>query len=214
MNRYCEGLILSKKGFGEGHLLLTILDSEYGKIQVAAYGAALETGIRRSVTLTGSFIEGLLIPNRNQLDRWQLSEAKIIFSIENIRITLKAMGFTFFTLEILNTLILEGDIFAHYTDLLISFQLFDQSLDEKYILFFIAKFLAKEGWIDHSDKNKLQTQTIRFINDAYYQNINFLQGKNISLPRKKELAYYYAHIIKKITGQIPHSLELLRFDHI
>jgi recombinational DNA repair protein (RecF pathway) len=40
MERHCEGLILSKKGFGEGHLILNFLDSELGKIRLVAYGAA------------------------------------------------------------------------------------------------------------------------------------------------------------------------------
>lgn len=212
MNRYCEGLILSKKGFGEGHLFLTILDSEYGKIKVAAYGAALETGTRRMVTLTGSFLEGLLIPHRNQSDKWQLSDAKVVFSIDNLRASLKSMGFTFFCLEILDTLILENDLFSYYTDLYTSFQLFDQSLDEKYILFFLAKFLDGEGWLHIPEQKKLQTQTRRFIHDATQQEIGFLQGKNISSPRKKELSYFFAHVLKKITGSVPHSLELLRFE--
>ena len=95
MQRLCEGIILSKKGFGEGHLILNFLDSEFGKITLTSYGSALETGKRRALLLSGSFIEGLIKTAPKNNDRYLLSDTKTIFSMDNIREDLKPMGFTF-----------------------------------------------------------------------------------------------------------------------
>ncbi len=214
MERHCEGLILSKKGFGEGHLILNFLDSELGKIRLVAYGAALETGKRRAHTLSGTFLEGLITSSPKKPDSYQLSDSKTILSIDNIREDLRPMGFTFFTLEILDLLILEGDLFPYYDHLLQTFQLFNESLDEKYILFFLGKFLAGESWLDIPEQEKLQEKTKKFLNDALRHDGYFLQGKNISLSRRRELAFFYAHAVKRAKNKMPHSLELLRFQEL
>ena len=211
MQRLCEGIILSKKGFGEGHLILNFLDSEFGKITLTSYGSALETGKRRALLLSGSFIEGLIKTAPKNNDRYLLSDTKTIFSMDNIREDLKPMGFAFFTLEILDMLIMEGDLFPYYSDLYTAFTLFDQTLDEKYLLFFLAKFLNGESWLDIPEQDRLQDQTKRFILDSLSHPIEFLQGKNISTPRRHELSYFYAHAVKRAKNIMPHSLELLRF---
>ncbi len=213
MQRLCEGIILSKKGFGDGHLILNFLDSEFGKITLTSYGTALETGTRRALLLSGSFIEGLITNNKKN-DRYLLSDSKIIFAMDNIREDLKPMGFAFFTLEILDMLVMEGDLFPYYSDLYTAFTLFDASLDEKYLLFFLAKFLNGESWLDIPEQEKLQAQSKRFIFDALTHPIEFLQGKNISNSRRHELSYFYAHAIKRAKYTMPHSIELLRFHEL
>lgn len=211
MQTICEGLILSKKGFGEGHLSINFLDSQLGKLRVTAYGAALETGKRRSTLLTGSFVEGLLTKNSKNPDYYILSDTKVILLLDDIRQELKSMGFAFYVLEILDMMILEGDLFPYYQDLLESFRLFENNLDEKYILFFLAKFLGKEGWLYIPEEEKLHTTTKRFLNDAFGHSMDFLQGKNISQPRRRELVYFFAHAVKRARFRMPHSLELIRF---
>ncbi len=207
MERICEGVILSKKGFGEGHLSINFLDSEYGKIRLTAFGAGLETGKRRAGISSGSFIQGLV---KSKDDRNILSDIKPLLSIDNIREDLKPMGFSFFVLEILDMMVLEGDLFPYYDDLLKCFELFDDSLDEKYILFFLAKFLSGEGWIYSLDR--LRPTTRRFVEDAQTHDMDFLKGIHISEPRKKELAYFCAAAVKNAKNRLPHSTELLRFD--
>lgn len=209
--RLCEGLILSKKGFGEGHLSINFLDAEIGKVRVTAYGAALETGKRRSTLLTGSFVEGLITQNPRNPEYYILSDTKLIFSLDNIREELKSIGFAFYLLEILDMMLLEGDLFPYYADLLGSFELFEDNLDEKYILFFLAKFLGGEGWLHIPEEEKLHETTKRFINDSQTHSMDFLQGKNISQPRRRELAYFFAHAVKRARNRMPNSLELLRF---
>lgn len=211
MERNCEGLILSKKGFGEGHLIINFLDSHFGKMKLVAYGAALETGLRRVNIQSGSFLEGLISSSPKTPNTYHLKDTKTILSIDHIRENLRPMGFTFFTLEIIDLLILEGDLFPYYKDLYSAFQLFEESLDEKYVLFFLAKFLSGESWLDIPEQEKLQHQTKRFINDAQQYNITFLQGKYISTPRCHELSYFFAHAVKRAINKMPHSIELLRF---
>ncbi len=204
----CEGLILSKKGFGEGHLSINFLDSQRGKLRVVAYGAALETGKRRASIASGSFIEGL-ITQKN--DRYVLSDTKSILTIDHVREELKPMGFTFFALEVLDMMLLEEDIFSYYDDLFESFKLFDQTLDEKYILFFLAKFLGNDSWLNIPEYEKLSDPSKLFINDAQNNPINFLQGKAISSSRRHNISYFLAHAVKRARYRLPHSLELLRF---
>lgn len=212
MNRHCEGLILSKKGFGEGHLILNFLDSHHGKIKIIAYGAALETGSRRAIIQSGSFIEGLIV-QKNDASH-QLTDSKLLLSLDTVLNDLKYMGFLFFTLELLDQFVLEGDLFPYYKDLKNAFELFQETLDEKYMLFFLGKFLSNEGWLDIPEKENLKPQTIRFLSDARNHPIIFLQGKNISTPRKQELSYFYSYALQHAKGKLPHSLELLRFDEI
>ncbi|MGL5956511.1 MAG: hypothetical protein ACRC0X_07940 [Brevinema sp.] len=211
MQRLCEGVILSKRGFGAGNLILNFLDSEMGKITLTAYGAALETGKRRAGFVSGAFIEGLITTHAKNSERYLLSDTKSILSIDNIRAQLKPMGFAFFTLEILDMMILENDLFEYYHDLLSAFRLFDQNLDEKYVLFFLAKFLGNESWLYIPEQEKLHDSTKRFLSDALNNPMEFLQGKNISHPRRHELAYFFAHAVKRAKFRMPHSLELLRF---
>ncbi|MGL4394838.1 MAG: DNA repair protein RecO [Brevinema sp.] len=209
MTRHCEGLILSKKGFGSGHLILNFLDSELGKVKIMAYGAALETGARRAMIQSGSFIEGLISKKKDAL---QLTDSKLLLSSSQARDDLRYMGFMFFTLEMIDHFLLEGDLFPYYEDLKEAFELFYESLDEKYLLFFLGKFLSCESWLEIAEKDKLQAQTLRFLSDSREHPMNFLQGKNISMPRKKELSYFYAYALQDARGKMPHSLELLRFD--
>ncbi len=206
----CEGLILSKKGFGEGHLSINFLDSQRGKMRVSAYGAALETGKRRAGISSGSFIEGLITLKKSEY--YVLSDTKSLLSIDNVRSEFKPMGFAFFVLEILDMMLLEGDIFLYYEDLFESFKLFDQSLDEKYILFFIAKFLGNEGWLHISEYDRLHDTTKRFINYSLQSPMQFLQGKTLSSNIAHELSYFFAYAVKKARFKKLHSLELLRFD--
>ncbi|MGL4387861.1 MAG: DNA repair protein RecO [Brevinema sp.] len=211
MTRHCEGLILSKKGFGSGHLILNFLDSELGKIKIIAYGAALETGSRRAMIQSGSFIEGLISQKK---DSFQLTDSKLALSSSEARDDLKYMGFMFFTLELIDYFLLEGDLFPYYTDLKEAFELFYESLDEKYLLFFLAKFLSCEGWLEIHEKKKLKPQTLRFLADSREHSMNFLQGKNISPPRKQELSYFFSYALQDSRGTLPHSLELLRFKSL
>ncbi|MGL4562518.1 MAG: DNA repair protein RecO [Brevinema sp.] len=211
MNQHCEGLVLSKKGFGEGHLILNFLDKKAGKIKVIAYGAALETGARRAMIQSGSFIEGLII---SQKDGLRLTDSKLLLSSFQARNDLKQMGFIFFTLELLDHFLLEGDLFPYYNDLKEAFELFYETLDEKYLLFFLGKFLSCESWLEIREKNQLKPQTLRFLSDSREHSMNFLQGKNISSPRKQELAYFFSYALQDAKGKLPHSLELLKFDSI
>lgn len=211
MQSICEGLILSKKGFGTGHLILNFLDSHLGKITPISYGAALETGKRRASILSGSFIQGLLTTNPRNPEKLLLSDTKSLMSLDNLRQELRPMGFTLFTLEILDMILQEGEEFPYYAELYHAFELFDQYLDEKYVLFFLAKFLGGEGWLVIPEQGKLTDKTKRFLEDAQTNPVYFLQGKNISSNRKHELSYFFVHVVKRACSKKPNSLELLRF---
>ncbi|MGL4367425.1 MAG: hypothetical protein ACRCTQ_04000 [Brevinemataceae bacterium] len=212
MNRHCEGLILSKKGFGSGHLILNFLDKDKGKIKLTAYGAALETGSRRSNILSGSFIQGLTKTSHSEKPKEVISDIVTIFSINFLSTSLKATGFAFFALEILDLFLMEEIPFPYYDELFDTFLLFNDTLDEKYILFFLVKFLSQESWMIPQLTAQLNPQTQRFIHDAHNKHISFLQGKNISSPRKQELSFFLANLTKNIRGTYPKSFELLRFE--
>ncbi|MGL4676702.1 MAG: hypothetical protein ACRCWI_03440 [Brevinema sp.] len=214
MQRLCEGVILSKRGFGAGNLILNFLDAEIGKITLTAYGVALETGKRRAGFVSGAFIEGLVKTHPKNPERFLLSDTRSILSIDNIWVQLKSMGFAFFTLEILDMMILENDLFEYYSDLLEAFRLFNENLDEKYVLFFLAKFLGYENWLYIPEQEKLHDSSKRFLLDALNNPMEFLQGKNISNPRRHELSYFFAHAVKRAKFRMPHSLELLRFGEL
>lgn len=210
MTRHCKALILSKKGFGEGHLLLTVLDADRGKTKYSAFGAALETGSRRAALLSGSFIQGLILPSKTP-QFGILHETQLLFSAENLRSDLRLMGFLLFTLEILDKMLMEEELFEYFAELFETFLLFDKNQDEKYTLFFLSKFLSSGSWLEIPEKNKLSAQTQRFINDSNHYPSSFLQGKNISSQRKHELSYFFAHAVKHARGHMPRSLELLKF---
>lgn len=211
MTRHCTALILSKRGFGEGHLLLTVLDADRGKTKYSAFGAALETGVRRAALLSGSFIQGLISPSK--IPQFEiLNETQLLFSAENLRSDLKLMGFLLFTLEILDKMLMEEELFEYFDELFETFRLFDENQDEKYTLFFLSKFLSSGSWLEIPQKQKLSAQTKRFINDSNNYPSSFLQGKNISNQRKHELSYFFAHAVKHARGYMPCSLELLKFN--
>ncbi|MGL5253841.1 MAG: hypothetical protein ACRC9L_02285 [Brevinema sp.] len=209
MSRTCTALILSKKGFGEGNLLLNVLDEEYGRISLAAYGGALETGSRRAALLSGNLINGL-VQSTPQGER--ISESVVLSSYDNIRSELKPMGFFLFTLEILDMILPIQLPLENFSNLLKALSLFDASIDEKFVLFYITGLLYQEGWMEIPEKERLSTPALRFCRDAGLNSPEFLSGKHISASRKHEIVYFITHMIKKAIGKTPKSLELLRFE--
>lgn len=212
MTHSCAALILSKKGFGEGSLLLTVLDSQKGKTTLVSYGAALETGSRRAALLSGNIINGLVLPPKNTSTSEILSEAVVDFSPDNLRSQFKPMGFLLYTLEILDILLPFEALFSDFYALKEAFVLFNETGDEKFILFFLGALLSAEGWLDIQEKEKLSTAAKRFLNDALTHPSSFLQGKHISPQRKHELSYFFSHAVRKAAGRSLKAMELLRFD--
>ncbi|MGL5720878.1 MAG: hypothetical protein ACRCY4_00540 [Brevinema sp.] len=209
MSRTCTALILSKKGFGEGNLLLNVLDEEYGRLSLAAYGGALETGSRRATLLSGNLISGL-VESTPQGER--VSDSVVLSSYENIRAELKPMGFFLFTLEILDMVLPPQLPLEDFSNLLRALSLFEASIDEKFVLFYIIRLLYQEGWMEIPEKEQLSSPAQRFCRDAGIHNPDFLSGKHISASRKHEIVFFIIHMLKKALGKTPKSLELLRFE--
>lgn len=206
MSRCSTALILSKKGFGEGSLLLTVLDSERGKLKALSFGGALERGSRRAALLSGNLIEGLFQASDKGAEL--LSEAVVRSSYDYIRSQLKSVAYFLTALEIIDALLPWEAPLESFSLLTEALEFFNDSGDEKFILFYLLRFLSEEGWLEEFPAS-LSEPSKRFFNDACTKPPSFLHGKNISDAKKREILALCESTVRKVSGKKLKSLELL-----
>lgn len=190
------GFAITKRDFGEGSSILTVIDREKGLLDIVSYGSGAEKSSRREALLVTELISGVC-SRKNPESLPALKEASCERSFDGITSNFHSLSYVFFIFEILTIMLAREEPFAQF-DLLLKtmVRLNDNGSAEKYSIYFIIKLLEAEGLLpgfkipdDYSifktdiEKSgfKLGNGSIRLIKDiAASPDLAFMDDKKIS----------------------------------
>ncbi len=103
----CEGIVLKRSNYGEADRIVTVLSKEMGKISVLAKGIRKITSTKRSALEPGDRAKMLVVQGKGTLPL--LTQATLITDHYDAKKTLRNFRNLSQVLEILDTLIVEGE---------------------------------------------------------------------------------------------------------
>ncbi len=139
------GILIKKNDFGEGSTILTVLDRETGRLEIASFGSNKEKSTRREALIVSYLISGVCY-KKNEESLPSLKEARQEASFDAITSDLNKLSYLFLIFETLDIILQKEEPFGLFGLFLDTIKKMNgQPESEKYCFFFIIKLLKNEG---------------------------------------------------------------------